>query len=99
MSFRTYDHWKTTEPPEQGEGEDCPDRCPDCGSDGLCAPGCPARLADCTCRMESVNSASIDPPELILNPWCPVHGGRDPDEELQRRRDEPDDDRDIPEDF
>lgn len=40
----------------------------------------------CTCRMSTVNSASIDPPEPIVNEWCPVHG-RDPDQELQRRRD------------
>jgi hypothetical protein len=46
-----------------------------------------AREQGCTCRMESVNSASIDPPEPIINEWCPVHG-RDPDWELQKRRDE-----------
>ena len=42
----------------------------------------------CTCRMESVNSASIDPPEPIVNPWCPLHGGRDPDAEREARRDD-----------
>ncbi len=41
---------------------------------------------ECTCRLESVNSASIDPPEMIVNEWCPTHG-RDPDEELQKQRD------------
>lgn len=34
---------------------------------------------NCTCRMPSVNSASVDPTEPIVDPWCPVHGGRDPD--------------------
>lgn len=48
----------------------------------------PKFLDDCTCRMSSVNSASIDPPERILNPWCPVPGGRDPDQELERQRDD-----------
>lgn len=48
-----------------------------------------AREYGCTCTMSSVNSASIDPPEPVLDPWCPVHGGRDPDRELEQRRDEP----------
>lgn len=47
----------------------------------------------CSCRMETVNSASIDPPELILDPWCPEHGGRDPDAERERQRDDADWDR------
>lgn len=42
----------------------------------------------CTCRWSSINSASIDPPHPTLDPWCPVHGGRDPDEEYERRRDD-----------
>ena len=37
----------------------------------------------CTCRMESVNSASIDPPELIRDEWCQIHG-RDPDAEYEK---------------
>jgi hypothetical protein len=45
------------------------------------------REDSCTCRMSSVNSASIDPPYLIRDQWCPVHG-RDPDAELDRRRDD-----------
>lgn len=44
--------------------------------------------ADCTCRMETVNSASIDPPEAIIDPWCPVHGHRDPDREYEQARDD-----------
>jgi hypothetical protein len=43
--------------------------------------------ADCTCRMSSVNSASIDPPHEIVDPWCPLHGGRDPDRERDERID------------
>jgi hypothetical protein len=43
--------------------------------------------------METVNSASIDPPEMILDPWCPEHGGKDPDWELQKQID---DARDFP---
>ena len=46
-----------------------------------------ARRDGCTCRMETVNSASIDPPEPIIDPWCPLHGGKDPDTELQKQRD------------
>ncbi len=42
----------------------------------------------CNCRMESVSSASLDPPEPIINPWCPHHGGRDPDYERDRRLEE-----------
>jgi hypothetical protein len=42
----------------------------------------------CTCRMETVHSASIDPPELIEDPWCPEHGTRDPDQELEQQRDD-----------
>jgi hypothetical protein len=47
-----------------------------------------ARTEGCTCRMESVSSASIDPPEPIVDGWCPVHGGRDPDAERDRQRDD-----------
>lgn len=47
-----------------------------------------ARAEGCTCRMESVSSASIDPPEPIVDGWCPVHGGRDPDAERDRQRDD-----------
>ena len=43
--------------------------------------------AGCTCRWSMVNTATIDPPHLIRNQWCPVHG-RDPDEERERRRDD-----------
>ena len=49
-----------------------------------------ARMEGCTCSMESVNSASIDPPEPIINKWCPLHGGLDPDAEYERRRDDGD---------
>lgn len=86
----TYDHWKTTPDHDPADQDEPPDCCPDCGAEGHCAPGCPSR---CTCRLESVNSASIDPPELITDPWCPAHGGRDPDDELQRQRDDADWDR------
>jgi hypothetical protein len=37
--------------------------------------------------MSSINSASIDPPEPIINKWCPVHG-RNPDEAYEAARDE-----------
>lgn len=49
--------------------------------------GYPDCERDCTCRLESVNSASIDPPEPILDPWCPAHG-KDPDTEYERQRDD-----------
>lgn len=41
----------------------------------------------CTCRWSPVNSTTIDPPHLIRDEWCPIHG-RDPDEERERRRDD-----------
>ncbi len=44
-------------------------------------------MARCTCRYETVNSATIDPPDLIRDKWCPLHG-RDPDEERERQRDD-----------
>ena len=48
-----------------------------------------ARLLGCTCQMEITHSASIDPPEPIINEWCPVHGNRDPDAEYEAHRDDP----------
>lgn len=45
-----------------------------------------AREQGCTCRMSSVNSASIDPPHEIIDKWCPLHGGLDPDDELDKQR-------------
>ena len=45
------------------------------------------RRSWCTCCYSPVNSATIDPPHLIRDEWCPIHG-RDPDAEYERRRDE-----------
>jgi len=45
-----------------------------------------ARDRGCTCRMSTVHSASIDPPHEIINEWCPLHGGKDPDEEYEKAR-------------
>jgi len=49
-----------------------------------------ARDAGCTCRMETIHSHSIDPPEPIIDRHCPLHGKgeRDPDYERDRRRDD-----------
>lgn len=52
-----------------------------------------AMLAGCTCRLSAVHSASIDPPEPVLDINCPVHGkyrpgGIDPDDEADRRRED-----------
>lgn len=47
----------------------------------------------CTCTMGYAHSASIDPPEAIIDPWCPLHGGRDPDREREQARDEAADER------
>jgi hypothetical protein len=41
----------------------------------------------CTCSIPFVHSNDIDPPEPRIDPWCPVHGHRDPDRELQEQRD------------
>lgn len=46
-----------------------------------------ARGQGCSCRMQIAHSASIDPPEPITDPWCPVHGWRDPDRERDEARD------------
>jgi hypothetical protein len=46
-----------------------------------------AREAGCTCGWTTVHPTDIDPPEPKLDPWCPVHG-RDPDYEMERRRDD-----------
>lgn len=48
----------------------------------------------CTCQFESIDSASIDPPEKIRTRGCPVHWPIDPDRELQRQID---DKQDFPE--
>ena len=47
-----------------------------------------AREIGCICTMQSVNSASIDPPEPVIDEWCPVHGHRDPDDERDARIDD-----------
>lgn len=46
-----------------------------------------AQRAGCSCRMSSVNSATIDPPEPIIDAWCSLHGWRDPDRERDEKRD------------
>jgi hypothetical protein len=45
-----------------------------------------ARGQGCTCRMSIVHSTDIDPPEPVLDKWCPVHG-RDPDLAYEEWRD------------
>lgn len=47
-----------------------------------------AAEAACTCRLAAVHPTDIDPPEMIVNRDCPVHGdgGHDPDEALERKR-------------
>jgi hypothetical protein len=46
----------------------------------------------CTCSHTPVNVRTVNPPDLILDPDCPVHGEeadeRDPDEERERKRDD-----------
>lgn len=79
------------------------ERCPTCGAyiiesdEFLAMPACRMPKAecgmtdmrDCTCRLESVHSASIDPPEMIVDRWCPIHGsGEDPDHVWEARRDD-----------
>ena len=49
-----------------------------------------ARDMGCTCRLSSVNSATIDPPHEIIDRWCPLHGARDPDAEYDQARDDAD---------
>lgn len=46
-----------------------------------------AHRQGCSCRMSSVNSATIDPPYEMIDPWCPLHGYRDPDREYDEHRD------------
>lgn len=48
-----------------------------------------AHRLGCTCRMETSHSASIDPPEPIMDRYCPLHGNApDPDEAYDRARDD-----------
>ena len=47
-----------------------------------------AHQQGCTCRMSFIHSASIDPPHEIVDQWCPLHGRRDPDRELEAERDD-----------
>ncbi len=42
----------------------------------------------CTCRMESVYATMIDPPEPIIDRFCPLHGRDDPDRRYDEMRDE-----------
>jgi hypothetical protein len=42
-------------------------------------------MKGCTCRMSVVHSIDIDPPEPIIDKWCPVHG-RDPDQAYEEWR-------------
>jgi hypothetical protein len=46
-----------------------------------------AREPDCICTMSRVHATDIEPPHVVVNEWCPVHG-RDPDYEMERRRDD-----------
>lgn len=62
---------------------DIDDEVPEACTDAALARGC-------TCRLSAVNSASIDPPEPVLDIGCPVHGkyrpgGVDPDDERDQR--------------
>jgi len=53
-----------------------------------------AYIAGCTCRWSSVHPADVDPPEPVIDHWCPLHG-RDPDaayEDYRERRDNPEPD-------
>lgn len=71
------------------------DLCDDCGGDGCTACDHSGFQwhedetpdADCTCTMSHTHSASIDPPHEIVDPWCPIHGGRDADREYDEMRD------------
>lgn len=75
-------------------GEASPDDpCETCRNTGVVGVPDPctelARQLGCSCRMSSVHSASIDPPHEIINRECELHGSpRDPDEEMERRRDD-----------
>jgi hypothetical protein len=44
--------------------------------------------AVCSCTMPYVDSATVDPPEPILDRYCPIHGdgGPDPDAALEAQR-------------
>lgn len=51
--------------------------------------------SECTCRTPHVSSAALEPPEPILDRYCPVHGdgGPDPDAALEEQRDRAREDR------
>lgn len=52
----------------------------------------------CTCRTPTASSAALEPPEPILDRYCPQHGdgGPDPDRAYEERRDQILFDRDYP---
>jgi hypothetical protein len=37
--------------------------------------------------MSRVHPDDIEPPHVVRDRWCPIHG-RDPDDEMERRRDD-----------
>ena len=45
---------------------------------------------ECLCRLTPVNVTTTDPPEWIVNRYCPIHGdgGPDPDELRDRKMDD-----------
>ena len=45
------------------------------------------RHPDCTCYMETVHATDIDPPDMVRDPDCPIHGWRDPDQAYDDWRD------------
>ena len=45
-----------------------------------------ARAEGCTCRMSSVWATDINPPEIKVDKWCPLHG-KEPDYERDKCRD------------
>lgn len=56
--------------------------------DAIAEPCTPeARDAGCTCALMPPSRWGFDPdPTVRLDEWCPLHG-RDPDTELEKRRD------------
>jgi hypothetical protein len=46
-----------------------------------------ARARGCSCRMQTVYATMIDPPEPIVDKFCPLHGGCDPDAAYEKWRD------------
>ena len=106
----TYRHYTASWPRCRDCGAiagDCSEYCDDCRDEReqieadeaeAAEADCVPAASECTCRTPYVSSAALEPPEPILDRYCPVHGdgGPDPDAAWDARLDQIREDRDFP---